>query len=50
MKYILKFWKVESDGSKVLVCEDSWRSDESTAEDIAEQAGSIIQEAVESNG
>lgn len=49
VKYMLKMWKVD-DREKTLVVETTFDSQEDAAEDIAEQAGSAIQEAVECNG
>lgn len=48
MKFHLKFYKVDGD-KRELVAEGTWESNGAegeTADEIAEQAGSIIEEAV----
>jgi len=47
VKYVLRLWKVEGK-KKTLVLETDFNSEE--VHEIAEQAGSLIEEAVEVNG
>jgi hypothetical protein len=48
-RYLLKLWKVDG-REKTLVAEDTYDSQEETAQEIGLAAGSIVAEAVETNG
>lgn len=49
MKYLVRCWTVEGQ-VKTLVAEDSYDSQEQTAQEIGDAAGSIVAEALETNG